>query len=85
MIVLWSQNMSRKRVAYKVIDGMAEGTVRDENTAQTYTLSICCKLTEKQKEGSSWTGAHEKFQAGESDKGAQAHGNEVIHDFIMIK
>ena len=34
-------------IANKVLDGMAERTIRDENTAQTYTLSIYCKLTEK--------------------------------------
>ena len=47
MIVLWSQNMYQKLVMDKVLDGMAEGIVRDENTAQTYTFSISCKLIEK--------------------------------------
>ena len=56
---------------------MVEEVVRDENTAPTYTLSICYKLTEKEQKGSSWTGAHGKFQAGESDAGASCHVNNV--------
>ena len=63
MTVLWSQNIYQKFVAGKVLDSMVEEVVRDENTAPTYTLSICCKLTEKEQKGSSWTGAHGKFQA----------------------
>ena len=64
-----------------MLEGMAEGTVQDENTAQIYTLGICWNITEKQQGGSSWTGAHEEFQAGECDAGALAQKDEVIHDF----
>ena len=54
-------------VANTVLKDMAKGIVQTENTAQIYTLGFYWNPTEKQQRGSSWTGAHEEFQAGESD------------------
>ena len=53
-----------------MLENMDEGTNQNENTAQVYILGLYCNPIEKQQEGSSWTGAHEEFQYGESDAGA---------------
>jgi len=49
-----------------MLEGIKKEIVQDENATQTYPLSICCK----EQGGSSWTGAHENFQAEESNAGA---------------
>ena len=64
-----------------MLEDMVKVIVQDEKTSHIYILGNYSNPTEKQQGGSSWTRAHEEFQPGESDAGALAQKDEVIHDF----